>query len=138
MPMPIWWGQINKRIFNPRALKGDKWSVIHHVGRKTGNRYRTPLEAHEVEGGFVFIMVYGPKTDWAQNVLVAGSAELEYHGETLALEGPRKISKEAAQALLPETTKAPPAFLNITDYLQMDRAIVRDPSRAEQTSRVNR
>ncbi len=123
MPMPSWWRQINKRVFNPMALKGDKWSVIHHVGRSSGTSYRTPLEAHPVEGGFVFILVYGPNTDWAKNALAAGSAELEYRGEPVQLNSPRMISKEQAWALLPATTKAPPAFLNVTDYLQMDREV---------------
>lgn len=120
MPMPSWWRHVNKRVFNPRALHGGKWSVMHHVGRNSGTSYETPLEAHPVDGGFVFILVYGPKTDWAQNALSTGSAELEYKGERLMLEEPRIISREAAWELLPETTKAPPRFLKVTDYLQMD------------------
>lgn len=24
MPMPLWWGQINKRVFNPRGLRNGK------------------------------------------------------------------------------------------------------------------
>ncbi len=121
MPMPSWWRHVNKRVFNPRALNGGKWSVIHHVGRNSGTRYRTPLEAHPVDGGFVFIMIYGPNTDWAQNALATGSAELEYRGKPLQLDSPRMISKEEAWSLLPETTKAPPGFLKVTDYLRMDR-----------------
>lgn len=124
MPMPRWWGQVNKRVFNPRALKSDKWSVIHHVGRNSGTKYQTPLEAHPVEDGFVFIMIYGPKTDWARNVLAAGSAELEFKSAKLQLKSPRMISKEKAWTLLPETTTAPPGFLKVTDYLQMDRTVV--------------
>ncbi|HEY5889494.1 MAG TPA: nitroreductase family deazaflavin-dependent oxidoreductase [Acidimicrobiia bacterium] len=125
MPMPIWWGKINKHVFNPMALKGDKWSVINHVGRRSGTRYRTPLEAHPVDGGFVFIMVYGPKTDWARNALAAGSAELEFKGERYLLESPRLISRDEAFTLLPETTSRPPGFLNITDYLVMETSPAR-------------
>jgi deazaflavin-dependent oxidoreductase (nitroreductase family) len=122
MPMPLWWGQINKRIFNPLALKGDKWSVIGHVGRVSGKPYRTPLEAFPVEAGFVFILVYGPKSDWVQNVLTAGHARLEFEDEDIELHSPRLISEAEAWKLLPAGTNSPPGFLKIDDYLRMDRA----------------
>ena len=50
MPMPLWWGQINKRVFNPLSLRGDRYQVIRHVGRSSGRAYRTPLEAVPVDG----------------------------------------------------------------------------------------
>lgn len=43
--------------------------VLTHVGRTSGKTYRTPLDAHRVEGGYVFILVYGPRSDWVRNVL---------------------------------------------------------------------
>jgi hypothetical protein len=59
MPMPRWWGQINKRVFNPRELKRSVRPVLAHVGRTSGKTYRTPLDAHPVDGGYLFILVYG-------------------------------------------------------------------------------
>ena len=72
MPMPLWWGQINKRVFNPRSARNGKWQVIRHVGRVSGQTYRTPLEAHRVDDGFIIMLVYGSRCDWVQNVLAAG------------------------------------------------------------------
>lgn len=46
--MPLWWGKVNKRMFHPRAVRSGKWQVIHHVGRRSGRPYRTPLEARSV------------------------------------------------------------------------------------------
>ena len=71
MPMPLWWGQINKRVFNPRSARNGKWQVIRHVGRVSGQTYRTPLEAHRVDDGFIIMLVYGSRCDWVQNVLAA-------------------------------------------------------------------
>ena len=117
MPMPLWWGQINKRVFNPRALKGDRWQVIHHVGRSTGHEHRTPLEAVPVEGGYVITLVYGSKSDWVQNVLAAGSAKLEVDGNLVELTDPELLSADEAFARLPAGTKRPPKLLKIGEFL---------------------
>jgi deazaflavin-dependent oxidoreductase (nitroreductase family) len=122
MPMPLWWGQINKRVFNPRALRGGKWQVIHHVGRSSGTAYRTPLEAIPVEGGFVFTLVYGSRSDWVQNILAAGSARLEIDGDLVDLVAPKLITADDAFARLPPDSKRPPKFLKIDEFLSMRKA----------------
>jgi hypothetical protein len=61
MPMPRWWGRINKRVLNPREVERGVRPVLTHVGRSSGRTYRTPLDAHPVAGGCVFILVYGPR-----------------------------------------------------------------------------
>ena len=33
MPMPRWWAQINKRVFNPLELERGRRAVLRHVGR---------------------------------------------------------------------------------------------------------
>lgn len=120
MPMPLWWGKINKRLFNPRAVESGNWQVINHVGRSSGRRYRTPLGAHEMDGTFVFILVYGSRSDWVQNILAGGSATLESDGELIELASPRLISRDAAWQLLEGVAKPPPEFLNVNEFLQMD------------------
>lgn len=119
MPMPLWWGQINKRVFNPLSLRGDRYQVIRHVGRSSGRAYRTPLEAVPVEGGFVITLVYGSKSDWVQNVLAAGSAQLEIDGELIELTDPELLTADEAFARLPPGTKRPPRLLRIDEFLAM-------------------
>jgi deazaflavin-dependent oxidoreductase (nitroreductase family) len=122
MPMPLWWGQINKRVFNPTALRNGKWQVIRHVGRSSGTEYRTPLEAHAVDGGYLFVLVYGSRCDWARNVLASGRATLEVDGGTVDLDRPELIGRDEAFALLPADAKRPPSFLKIGEFLRMRRA----------------
>ena len=122
MPMPLWWGQINKRVFNPRALHGDRWQVIHHVGRSSGRPYRTPLDAMEVDDGYIVTLVYGSRSDWVQNVLTAGRAKLEVDGETIDVVEPELIDADAAFAQLPAGTKRPPKLLRIDEFLKLHRA----------------
>lgn len=120
MPMPQWWGQINKRLFNPRALRNGKWEVITHVGRSTGRVYRTPLDAHEVDGTFIFILVYGSRSDWVRNILASGWASLQVNRETVELASPRLLPVDEAWGLLDGLAKPPPGLLNVNEFLQMD------------------
>jgi deazaflavin-dependent oxidoreductase (nitroreductase family) len=121
MPMPLWWGRVNKRIFNQRALESGKWKVLNHVGRSSGRSYRTPLDAVEVDGTFVFILVYGSRADWVQNTMASGSATLETGDETLELVAPRVIPEEKARPMLRGSVTLPPRLLGV-EYLQMDIA----------------
>lgn len=120
MPMPLWWGKVNKRVFNPMELKRGVRPVLIHVGRTSGTVYETPLDAHRVEDGFIFILVYGSASDWVKNILASGTARLKIDGDDVDLVSPRLVSKDAAWRILPSTTKRPPAMLRITEYLQMD------------------
>ncbi|MDP8927011.1 MAG: nitroreductase family deazaflavin-dependent oxidoreductase [Actinomycetota bacterium] len=120
MPMPRWWGHINKRVFNPRAIAGGKWPVLTHVGRASGVTYRTPLDAHPVDGGYLFVLVYGSGSDWVQNVLAAGRARLRVDGREVDLTAPRIVGEgEAFQALSDEVAR-PPRVLRIAEFLRMD------------------
>ena len=119
MPMPLWWGHINKRVFNPRALRGTRYQAIRHVGRSSGREYRTPLEAVPVDGGYIMTLVYGSKSDWVQNVLATGSAELEVDGNLVELTDPQLLTADEAFARLPAATKRPPKLLKIDEFLYL-------------------
>jgi deazaflavin-dependent oxidoreductase (nitroreductase family) len=120
VPMPRWWGQINKRVFNPREIRRGVRPVLTHVGRSSGKTYRTPLDAHPTEGGYLFVLVYGAESDWVRNVLAAGHATLTADGRDIELAAPRVIGEQEARQVLPDTAKRPPQLLRISEYLWMD------------------
>ena len=120
MPMPLWVGQVNKRVFNKLELRRGKRPVLTHVGRSSGATYRTPLDAHAVDGGFIFILMYGSRSDWVRNVLAAGTAHLRAGDKDHELVNPRIVDKQEAFRQLPPETKAPPERLNVDEYLWMD------------------
>lgn len=122
MPMPRWLAKINKRVFNPWELERGVRPALTHVGRTSGRTYRTPLDAHPVDGGYVFVLVYGSGADWVRNVLAAGRARLLVDGEEIDLTNPRLIDEAEASRTLPDTVRRPPGFLRITEYLRMDVA----------------
>ncbi|MGI9529407.1 MAG: nitroreductase family deazaflavin-dependent oxidoreductase [Acidimicrobiia bacterium] len=121
MPIPKWVAKMNKTVFNPREINKGVRPVLTHVGRKSGNTYQTPLDAHAVDGGYIFIANYGPDSDWVQNILSSGTASLRVDGENVELTNPRLIGNDEAWEQLARTTaKEPPSFLNVSDYLWMD------------------
>jgi len=94
--------------------------VLIHVGRSSGKTYRTPLDAHPLPDGYLFIPLYGPRTDWVKNVLVAGAALLSIGGEEIELESPRMVRKKDIWQLLPTTTKILPGISDDSELLRMD------------------
>lgn len=122
MPMPLWFGHVNKHLFNKLELKRGNRPVLQHVGRSSGTSYRTPLDAHAVDGGYIFILVYGSKSDWVQNILAAGEATLEIDGAEVPLTTPQVVNTATAWEQLSSDTKPPPKNLNIGEYLKMSLA----------------
>ncbi len=122
MPMPRWWTRINRRVFNPIELRRGVRPVLTHVGRSTGAVHRTPLDAHPVDGGYVFVLVYGSESDWVRNALAAGRARLTVDGRDVELTAPRLIGAEEAWRAIGDGVKRPPGVLRITEYLRMDLA----------------
>jgi deazaflavin-dependent oxidoreductase (nitroreductase family) len=120
MPMPRWWGHVNKRVFNPRAIASGKWPVLTHIGRTSGTTYRTPMDAHPVDGGYLFVLVYGSGSDWVRNVLAAGRARLSIDGREVELAAPRLVGEGEAFSVLADDLARPPKVLRITEFLRMD------------------
>jgi deazaflavin-dependent oxidoreductase (nitroreductase family) len=120
MPVPKWVAQVNKRLTNKAVLKRGVSPVLTHVGRSSGKTYRVPLDAHPVDNGYIFILMYGSDSDWVKNVLAAGTAGLKIGGDEFELMSPRLVTKDVAWQQLPEATKAPPRFLRVSEFLQMD------------------
>ncbi|MEV4177856.1 nitroreductase family deazaflavin-dependent oxidoreductase [Nonomuraea sp. NPDC049709] len=111
---------MNKRVFNPRALAGGKWPILIHVGRNSGATYRTPLDAYPVDGGYLFVLVYGSRSDWVQNILAASSARLRVDGKEVELAAPRLVGEDEAFRALSDDVKRPPKLLRISEFLRMD------------------
>ena len=98
------------RVFTNRALGTVAWlvpplAVVHHVGRRSGRRYRTPVVAFRSGAGFVIPMTYGRDVDWARNMVRAGGCELERGGRRVAVRNPRIVGFEEAAARLPAAAR---------------------------------
>lgn len=62
-----------------RSGKG-RFSLVRHVGRKSGKTYETPIIVAEAPGGFVAELTYGENVNWYRNIVAAGGCELVVGG----------------------------------------------------------
>lgn len=79
-------------------------SALHHVGRRSGRPYVTPLSAYPLGDGFVLSVAY-PKVDWCENVLAAGKCTLTWNGKEYAVENPEVIPEAQAMKAYPLLVK---------------------------------
>ncbi len=120
MPLPRWLAHVNKRVFNPLTMRRGVQPVLIHDGRVSGRTYRTPLDAHPFPDGYVFIPMYGPRTDWVKNVLANGEARLSISDKKFELVSPRLVQKRDIWSLLDPTPKTPPGTSDKSELLRMD------------------
>ena len=93
--------------FNPlaRLLAGRRWfpiwGVVHHVGRKSGKAYTVPVATIPTRGPvFLVGLPWGERTNWAQNVLAAGSATVTWKGRDWRATNPRIVGPDEAAPLV--------------------------------------
>lgn len=96
----------NRHMENPIRLRwagrGSFYAgALHHVGRKSGREYVTPVLPQPIPGGFVIGLPYGADTDWCRNVLAAGKATLALKGAVVRLVHPRVVDAAEGEVLLP-------------------------------------
>ncbi len=125
MPLPVRVARITRRLVNPvaRTFAGriPPFAIVAHQGRKSGKRYRTPMMVFHADGGFVFALTYGAKTDWLKNVEAAGGCRLIYRGREIALDRPRIAHGAEGRRSMPVLVRLVLRVLGVNDYLRMDR-----------------
>lgn len=62
------------------------FSLVVHVGRKTGRTYETPLLLAPADGGFVAELTYGPGVAWYRNVVAAGCCTVVHRGREIEVD----------------------------------------------------
>ncbi len=100
------WRVILKHTLNPltRRLARSSFgpfSLIRHVGRRSGNTYETPLIVQPAGDGFVIALTYGPDVDWYKNVLAAGGCTLVRHGKDFVIDKIEPLDVETGRSAFP-------------------------------------
>lgn len=105
MPVPRAVARFQRRYVHPvvrglaTVLPG--YGLLTHVGRKSGRRYRTPLNVFRAPAGFAIVLAYGRDSDWLRNVLAAGGAEVTRLRRHYQLSNPRIESGSDVIGTLP-------------------------------------
>jgi deazaflavin-dependent oxidoreductase (nitroreductase family) len=126
MHLPHFMRRVNRVFTNP-VLGTIAWllpplAVVHHVGRKSGRRYRTPVVAFRSAKGFVIPMTYGRDVDWARNLLKARGCELVQMGRHVALRNPRIVDARVAYAHLPPGVRSALRAADLPGYVLLEFA----------------
>jgi deazaflavin-dependent oxidoreductase (nitroreductase family) len=123
MPLPQWLGRLNRVGFNRgiRLVAGrlPGLGIVEHRGRRSGRRYRTPVNVFRRDGGFAVALTYGPRTDWVKNVLAAGAAQITTRGRSYEVVRPRVIT-DRGRAAVPWPVRRTLAVLNVDQFLLVD------------------
>ncbi len=116
--------RVNRVFTNPMMLTF-AWllpplAVVHHVGRKSGRAYKTPVVAFRTEKGFVVPLTYGRDVDWAQNLLKARHGVIEQLGKKYELINPRIVDREQAYSWLPPLVRGALYAADLPGYVLLD------------------
>ena len=113
---------VTNRLMRPIAGFVPPLAVVHHVGRKSGRSYRTPVLAFPVAGGYVTPLPYGTDTDWCRNLLEARKGGLERLGRRIPVRNPRIVDADDALPLLPAPLRPGLRMAGLPGYLLVDHA----------------
>jgi deazaflavin-dependent oxidoreductase (nitroreductase family) len=77
------------------------FSLIRHVGRKSGRTYETPVILAEVPEGFVAELTYGDDVDWYRNSVATGVCIVIHRGKHHRVTGIEPCSPERGRGAYP-------------------------------------
>jgi deazaflavin-dependent oxidoreductase (nitroreductase family) len=95
-----------KRFVNPvlrnfaRSSRGP-FALLHHVGRRSGKQYETPIWVWRMKDGFMIVLTYGRNTDWLRNLQAADEGSLRWHKREYTFKRPELIDAKTAEPALP-------------------------------------
>jgi deazaflavin-dependent oxidoreductase (nitroreductase family) len=133
VPLPSRLARFNVRATNkvtrPFAGRLPGFAVIHHVGRRSGTPYETPvnlfLEHGQVSDGdrrrLVVALTYGPDSQWVRNVLAAGGCTVHTKGRGIEVIEPVLYTDR-------ERTNVPPPVRWALAALDVDVFLALTPS----------
>jgi deazaflavin-dependent oxidoreductase (nitroreductase family) len=122
VPLPRALARFNRRVTNPvlwplvGRLPG--FGHVVHVGRRSGRVRRTPVLAFRAGDRVVFALTYGPATEWARNVLVAGGCRFRSGYGELQLTAPRRFVDPSGRAV-PFVVRPILRILGARDFLEL-------------------
>src|SRR5688572_4039853 len=97
------------------------FAIIHHIGRKSGKPYATPIVVFRRADSFVIAMTYGVEAEWSKNVLAAGGCTIEYRGKSIALVNPSLTSVSEVSDRLPRFVRFILKRINAHDAMVLAR-----------------
>ena len=104
-------------------IAGRRWmpilGILHHVGRRSGRSYATPLGMRRLDDRFVMPRTFGEDAAWYRNVLAAGGCSITYLGKEYTLVQPEVIDYATAAPAFPRYERLQFRLIGINEYLRL-------------------
>jgi deazaflavin-dependent oxidoreductase (nitroreductase family) len=112
---------VTNRITRPLARQLPGFGVVEHAGRRSGRRYRTPVNVFRSGPSYVIALTYGVDSEWVQNVLAAGCCGLVTRGRRHSLTASAIVHDESRR-LVPPPVRPILRLLRVADFLRLQDA----------------
>jgi deazaflavin-dependent oxidoreductase (nitroreductase family) len=118
--------RFNKKVTNRLTGLIAGWApgfaFVHHVGRKTGENYRTPVNVFRRDDGdvYLFALTYG-ETEWLRNVLASGECVIETRRHRFRLVDP-VVYTDPERRAVPAPVRLVLGFIDVDQFLSMRSA----------------
>jgi deazaflavin-dependent oxidoreductase (nitroreductase family) len=87
--------RFNRRVTNRVSRHVAGWAptfaIVHHVGRRSGREYETPVNAFPVGDRYAFALTYG-RGEWVRNVVAAGGCTIRTRRRDVWLSEPEFVT----------------------------------------------
>jgi deazaflavin-dependent oxidoreductase (nitroreductase family) len=121
VPLPRWLAETNKRFTNRLMRHLASWApgfaIVHHVGRRSGHHYETPVNVFRRPDGYLFALTYG-ETDWVRNVMAADGCEILTRRRTVDLGSPR-LFRDGSLPGIPVPARWILSLLDVDELVEM-------------------
>lgn len=125
MALPRWLARFNvaftNRLMLPVADVLPWFGIVEHVGRRSGRRYRTPVNVFRRGDRYLFALTYGPDSQWVHNVMAAGGCALVSRARRTELAAPRRF-RDPRRREMPWIVRIGLGVLNVSEFLEVRRA----------------
>jgi deazaflavin-dependent oxidoreductase (nitroreductase family) len=92
---------LNRLTLRIARGKRGPFSIVTHIGRKSGKTFETPIIIQPADGGFMIELTYGDQVQWYRNVVAAGGCELTYRGAKYVVDGIAPVDASVGLAAFP-------------------------------------
>ncbi len=117
--------KFNRDVYNRLSKKVAGrylYTLVEHIGRKSGQEYSTPVVAQLHQGCFYIPLPYDKDTDWCLNIQAAGKGILQYEGNTYPVTNPQVIGASEALPVFPAFLRNAFKLFKIEQFLRLDAA----------------
>lgn len=94
------------------------FAIVDYRGRKSGKRYRTPMNVFRDGNDYIFALTYGSDVQWVKNVIAAGECDLEIRGRWVHLIDP-ELFVDPRRHLMPLPVRLFLGLMHVTEFLRM-------------------